>query len=64
MHRSLTRGERLALILILLIGAGLRWQHLGEIEYNIDQIYPIWQAIQTLDAGEFPLAGQGTSVLF
>ncbi|MBI5959682.1 MAG: hypothetical protein HY866_13150, partial [Chloroflexi bacterium] len=63
MH-SLNRWERLALALILLIGVGLRFQHLGDIEVNIDQVYPVWQAIQTLDAGEFPLAGQGTSVLF
>jgi 4-amino-4-deoxy-L-arabinose transferase-like glycosyltransferase len=56
--------ERLILIVILVLGAWLRFQHLGEIEYNIDQAYPVWQAIQTLDHGHFPLAGQGTSVLF
>jgi hypothetical protein len=64
MKLSVTRWERAALIMIVLIGVGLRFQHLGEIEYNVDQVYPVWQAIRTLDAGDFPLAGQGTSVLF
>jgi len=52
------------LVLILLTGVWLRFQHLGAIEYNIDQAYPVWQALQTLDAGRWPLTGQGTSVLF
>lgn len=64
MHNTLSRGERLALLAILLAGAWLRFQHMGSIEVNIDQVYPIWQALHTLDAGQFPLAGQGTSVLF
>ena len=59
-----THWERLALVMIVTVGAWLRFQHLGDIEYNIDQVYPIWQAIRTLDAGAFPLTGQGTSVLF
>lgn len=58
------RWERPALLLILLIGAWLRLQHPGAIELNVDQVYPIWQALQTLDRGAIPLAGQGTSVLF
>lgn len=57
-------AERLALIAILAVGAWLRFQHMGDIEYNIDQAYPVWQAIRTLDAGDLPLVGQGTSVLF
>jgi len=64
MHNTLSRGERLALLAILLAGVWLRFQHMGSIEVNIDQVYPIWQALRTLDAGQFPLAGQGTSVLF
>ena len=64
MTQTFARSHRAALLLILLIGAWLRFQNLDDIEVNIDQVYPIWQAIQTLDAGEFPLAGQGTSVLF
>lgn len=60
----LTLTERLALALIVGIGAWLRFQNFGAIEVNIDQVYPIWQALQTLDAGVFPLTGQGTSVLF
>jgi hypothetical protein len=52
------------LIVIFVVGAWLRFQHIGDIEVNVDQVYPIWQAIQTIDAGDLPLAGQGTSVLF
>lgn len=50
--------------IVLAFGVWLRFQHFGAIEYNIDQAYPIWQALQTLDTGALPLAGQGTSVLF
>ncbi len=64
MHETLNPWERIALVIIFALGAWLRFQHLGDIEVNVDQVYPIWQAIQTLDAGQFPLAGQGTSVLF
>lgn len=60
----LSPTERLLLALILLAGVWLRFQHLGAIEYNIDQAYPVWQALRTLDAGHWPLTGQGTSVLF
>ncbi|MBN1681098.1 MAG: glycosyltransferase family 39 protein [Anaerolineae bacterium] len=58
------RWERLALLVILITGAWLRFQHIGAIEYNIDQVYPVWQAFETVDAGDLPLTGQGTSVLF
>ncbi|GAB4415612.1 MAG: hypothetical protein Kow00106_11040 [Anaerolineae bacterium] len=60
----LSRTEQVLLALIVLTGVWLRFQHLGAIEYNIDQAYPIWQALRTLDAGHWPLTGQGTSVLF
>ncbi|MBI5930135.1 MAG: hypothetical protein HY862_12560 [Chloroflexi bacterium] len=56
--------ERLALLAILVVGFVLRFQNLGAIEVNLDQVYPIWQALDTLGHGHFPLAGQGTSVLF
>lgn len=56
--------ERLILLAILVVGFALRFQHFGAIEVNLDQVYPIWQALDTLDNGHFPLAGQGTSVLF
>ncbi len=62
--RRMVGRERLILIVILGLGIGLRFQQLGAIEYNIDQAYPVWQAIQTLDHGHLPLVGQGTSVLF
>ncbi|MFN8375786.1 MAG: glycosyltransferase family 39 protein [Anaerolineae bacterium] len=63
MLRFLTRTQTL-LTLILLLAAVLRARYLLQIEHNVDQAYPIWQALQTLDRGVFPLAGQGTSVLF
>lgn len=49
---------------VLLVGAYLRFQHLGAIEHNIDHAYPVWQALMTLYRGVFPVTGQGTSVLF
>jgi 4-amino-4-deoxy-L-arabinose transferase-like glycosyltransferase len=55
---------RAALLAIMLLAALLRAQYLLQIEHNVDQAYPIWQALQTIDRGAFPLAGQGTSVLF
>ena len=64
MRRSETRWERIALLVIAVVGAWLRFQRIGDIEYNIDQVYPVWQAFQTLDAHELPLVGQGTSVVF
>lgn len=57
-------AERGTLLIILLAAALLRAAYLLQIEHNVDQAYPIWQALQTLDHGIFPLAGQGTSVLF
>ncbi len=59
-----TRIERAFLAMTLAVGAWLRFQHWGAIEYNIDQAYPIWQALRTLERGALPLVGQGTSVLF
>ena len=44
MPNTLTRWDRFALIAILLIGAGLRFQQLGDIEYNIDQAYSFTSA--------------------
>ncbi len=65
-HRdALSPTLRRALLgVILAAGAWLRFQHLGAIEYNVDQAYPVWQAIRTLREGALPLVGQGTSVLF
>jgi hypothetical protein len=60
----MTRPERWMLAGIVLIAALLRAQNLLEIEHNVDHAYPIWQALTTLEHGIFPLAGQGTSVLF
>jgi len=51
------------LITIMLIAAVYRFAYISEIEHNVDHAYPVWQALQTLDRGVFPLTGQETSVL-
>lgn len=64
METAAPRWTSFALAAILVAGAWLRFQRLGAIEYNVDQAYPVWQAIRTLAEGTLPLTGQGTSVLF
>jgi 4-amino-4-deoxy-L-arabinose transferase-like glycosyltransferase len=49
---------------LFVLAALLRFSYLSEIEHNVDQAYPIWQALNTLERGQWPLVGQGTSVLF
>lgn len=49
---------------LFVAAALLRFSYLTEIEHNVDQAYPIWQALRTLEHGLLPLVGQGTSVLF
>lgn len=56
--------QKLILWLILALALIARFRYLLYIEHNIDQAYPIWQALRTLDNGVFPTIGQGTSVLF
>lgn len=51
-------------LVLFIIAAFLRFSYLSEIEHNVDQAYPIWQALNTLEHGQWPLVGQGTSVLF
>ena len=58
-----THSDLLPLALFVL-AALLRFSYLSEIEHNVDQAYPIWQALNTLERGQWPLVGQGTSVLF
>lgn len=60
----MTTRQRFLLMLIMGLAALLRAEYLLQIEHNVDHAYPIWQALQTLDRGAFPLTGQGTSVLF
>lgn len=62
--RSLARWVRYAPLLLLIVALALRLHHVGQIEHNVDQAYPIGQALRTLDRGDLPLLGQGTSVLF
>ncbi|MDX2162085.1 MAG: hypothetical protein SF162_12225 [bacterium] len=56
--------SKLSLPLIVIAAALLRARYLLYIEFNVDQAYPMWQALTTLDAGAWPLVGQSTSVLF
>lgn len=58
------RIHRLILIAIMAAAVLLRAEYLLQIEHNTDHAWPIAQALATLDRGEFPLIGQGTSVLF
>lgn len=51
-------------LVIIVMAAFLRFSYLTEIEHNVDHAYPVWQALRTLEQGEYPLVGQGTSVLF
>jgi hypothetical protein len=64
MMRQTGRIEYYILALILVLGLVARFRYLTAIEHNVDHAYPIWQAMTTLDEGEFPVIGQGTSVLF
>ena len=56
--------RKIAPILIFALAFILRFWALSDTKFNIDQIYPVWQGLSTLQSGTFPLAGQGTSVLF
>lgn len=56
--------EKLCLWGIIALALIARFRYLVYIEHNIDQAYPIWQALNTLDNGVFPTIGQRTSILF
>ncbi len=59
-----TRTEHIILAVMMLVAAFLRGHYGMQIEHNVDHAYPVWQALTTLEHSVFPLAGQGTSVLF
>ena len=56
--------QKLILFCILALALIVRVRYITEIEHNVDHAYTVWQGMTTLYDGEFPLAGQGTSVLF
>jgi len=64
MHKQRVSIAFTMLILLTLAGLALRLYALDAVRFNIDHAYPIWQALRTLHYGEWPLIGQGTSVLF
>lgn len=49
-------------VLILLCAAGLRFYRFSDIRHNIDQAYPVAQAIALTQEGWWPALGQNTSV--
>ena len=63
--RGLSLGSLLAgvaLIFILLLAAWLRWDRLDYLEFNDDQAWSLNRAYEFVSRGEFPLAGDITSV--
>lgn len=58
------RLDRYLLIAILWIASWLRLHYLLQIEHNLDHAYPVWQALNTLYKGDFPLVGQLSGALF
>ena len=52
-----TPAEKFLLAVILLVGIVLRFGYLMQIEHNVDHAYPVWQALQTIDRGQFPVIG-------
>jgi 4-amino-4-deoxy-L-arabinose transferase-like glycosyltransferase len=52
----------LPLVLILALGALLRFMQTGLIRYAYDQSYPAYQALGLLDGGQWPLIGQPSSI--
>lgn len=53
-----------ALWVILGVAAVFRFWYLNAIEHTIDHAFPVWQALQTLELGRWPVTSQGTSVAF
>jgi 4-amino-4-deoxy-L-arabinose transferase-like glycosyltransferase len=51
-------------LMILLIGAALRFGALLQVEHNIDRAWPLAQAVSVLHGGGWPVTSQQTSVLF
>ena len=64
MRNKTTPAPIFIFFVIFAIALIARFRYLDEIEHNVDHAYTVWQAMQTIDHGQFPLAGQGTSVLF
>lgn len=62
--KSNTRLITAALAAVLLAAALFRFWDLMAVRHHIDNAYPIWQALDTLDHGTLPVIGQPTSVLF
>jgi hypothetical protein len=64
-HQLLFKHRYNLLIFFLILGAFLiRITYITEIPHYIDNAYPMWQALLTLDRGIFPLTGQMSSVGF
>lgn len=65
-QQSLTekRRERIGLAALVILGAILRLIDLGAITHNLDQSFPIYQALLILKTGQLPIIGQPSAALF
>ncbi len=61
-NRSITLAGSALPIIIVLLGAAVRFMQMGLIRYGYDQSYPAYQALGLLDGGVWPLIGQPSSV--
>ena len=61
-NRSITLVGSALPIIIVLLGATVRFMQMGLIRYGYDQSYPAYQALGLLDGGVWPLIGQPSSV--
>mgnify|MGYP001213397658 CR=1 FL=1 len=61
-NRSVTPAGSALPIIIVLLGAAVRFMQMGLIRYGYDQSYPAYQALGLLDGGVWPLIGQPSSV--
>lgn len=57
-------ATQVALWAIMSSALFLRLWFFSAIEHTVDHAFPVWQALQTLDLGRWPVTSQGTSVLF
>ena len=62
MQRLAGRRRLLPPLVVVLLGAALRFLQLGLVRYGYDQSYPAYQAVTLLDGGVWPLIGQPSSV--
>ncbi len=55
-------APRIALLLVLLLAAGLRWWQPGLVEFKYDEAHTVGLALDIASGGPFPLTSGGTSI--